>query len=137
MVARVIALRAHPAFGQLVRFVVAGLGVTALSVAAYLLLAVSLHVPPMVANVASHFVGVASGYAVHSRWSFRDAGPRDPGTIVKFVIVSGVSFALNSSWVFLATAVFALPAWAPVPAMVCVTPLASFALNRIWVFGRA
>ena len=126
----------HPAFGQLVRFVIAGLGVTAFSIAVYLFYAMLLQVEPLIANMVSHGAGVAAGYAVHSRWSFRSDARHGDTTILRFVIVSGVAFALNSLWVWLATSLLHGPAWLPVPAMLFVTPFASFALNRYWVFKQ-
>jgi len=124
------------AFGQLVRFAVAGVGVTLLSAMIYIGAAVPLHVNPFVATALSHVVGVLAGYAIHSRWSFRSE-EGDAATVLRFTIASGVSFALNSLWVWGATNGLHLSAWAPVPAMVFVTPLASFAINRYWVFRAA
>jgi putative flippase GtrA len=139
-----------PAFAQLVRFAVAGVGVTLLSALIYIGVAVALRVDPLLANALSHATGIVAGYAIHSRWSFRsqdidrddgdsDGGDSDGGgaTVLRFTIASGFSFALNSLWVWLATAGLHLPAWSPVPAMVFVTPLASFAINRYWVFRAA
>jgi putative flippase GtrA len=53
---------------------------------------------------------------------------------VRFLIGSAFAFALNSLWVWLATIWLRLPAWAPVPAMIFATPIASFLINRYWVF---
>ncbi|GAA0317077.1 hypothetical protein GCM10009087_29320 [Sphingomonas oligophenolica] len=123
------------ALTQLARFVVAGLGVTALSVAIYLVYAIVLHVNPLLANIVSHFGGVAAGYAIHSRWSFRGSGEQSAASLGKFALVSGIALALNSCWVWIATVAMHGPAWAPVPAMLFATPLASFTLNRYWVFA--
>lgn len=128
-------LIAGEAFGQLLRFVVAGLGVTLFATGVYLALAMLLAVPPLLANTMSHLTGVAAGYAVHSRFSFR-AEARSATMAVRFAIGSGAGFALNSLWVWCAVHALHGPAWLPVPAMVFVTPLASFALNRYWVFAR-
>ena len=126
----------NPAFIQLVRFVTAGLAVTAFSISIYLIYAGPLHVAPMIANLVSHFGGVATGYMIHSRWSFQESGAQTPASLAKFALVSGVALGLNSLWVWIATSLLHAPVWAPVPAMVFVTPLASFALNRYWVFAR-
>lgn len=124
------------AFGQLVRFAVAGLGVTIFCILVYLAAAISLGVDPMIANVISHFAGVATGYAIHSRWSFKAEPGREGAMLLRFTIASGMAFGLNSLWVWLAVHAFHGPAWLPVPAMMFVTPLASFVLNRWWVFGK-
>jgi putative flippase GtrA len=125
------------AFRQLVRFMVAGMAVTLLSAAIYSAL-VQVSMAPLAANVVSHGCGMAVGYAVHSRWSFNadtDGGER--AMIVRFLVASGFAFLLNSLWVWLAIAAMGLPPLAPLPAMVVLTPLCSFILNRTWVFRAA
>jgi putative flippase GtrA len=126
------------AFWQLVRFAVAGLGVTLFSVMVYSAAAVLLKVPPLVANTMSWLCGVGAGYAVHSRWSFAaDRGAGEGSMILRFLTASGFAFALNSFWVWALTGPLHLPPLAPVPAMMFATPLASFLLNRYWVFRAA
>ncbi|MET0375411.1 MAG: GtrA family protein [Rhizorhabdus sp.] len=83
------------------------------------------------------FVGAATtGYVVHGQWSFRGHGSRDRQAIriTRFIIVSLISFALNSLWVWLLVQHMDLPLWAPYPPVLCVTPLLVFWLNRVWVF---
>jgi putative flippase GtrA len=121
--------------GQLVRFIVSGATVTALGVAVYALVALALRWHPQLGNFLAYVVAMASGYLMHSRWSFRDhGGERTHVTKVRFVIVSLISYALNSFWVWLLTAALGLdPAWPIVP-MLFVTPAVTFLLNRQWVF---
>lgn len=129
------ALLAHEAVGQLLRFAVAGAGVTLFAAGIYLLAAVQLRVAPLTANSISTACGVGIGYLVHSRWSFR-AGGDHGAQVAKFLICAGAAYALNSFWVWLAVHALRLPAWTPVTGMVFVTPVASFAANRYWVFAR-
>jgi putative flippase GtrA len=124
----------NEAFGQLVRFVVAGLGVTLFASLVYLAFAYPFHLKPLAANTVSYAAGFTVGYLVHSRWSFRAGTGDDRAMLVRFLIASGFAFGLNSLWVWLATALLRLPPWSPVPAMIFATPLASFLLNRYWVF---
>lgn len=128
------ALLAHEAFGQLLRFAVAGLGVTLFAAGVYLAVAMRLHVAPLMANTVSTLCGVVVGYVVHSRWSFRAEGDH-AAQVIKFLVTAGAAFALNSFWVWLAVHALKLPAWTPVTGMVFATPLASFAANRYWVFA--
>lgn len=86
---------------------------------------------------AMGFAGaVGVGYVVHSRWSFRGHGRRDnpARTGTRFVVVSLVSFGLNSLWVWMLVSQLRWPAWTPFPLVLGVTPLAVFSLNRAWVF---
>ena len=123
--------------GQLVRFGLVGGFVTALGVAAYWVPATFLGVPPLLANLIGYGIAVAFGYILHSRVSFRGHGRRDnPGQrTMRFFIVSLVSLALNSLFVWVLTGLLAGPTWWPVLPMLFVTPLVTFALNRQWVFG--
>ena len=133
------ALLAHEAFVQLLRFAVAGLGVTLFAAGIYLAVAVEFGVPALIANTIATLCGVIVGYVVHSRWSFRAGagglGGDDRTMGLKFLLAASGAFALNSFWVWLAVHAFHLPAWTPVTGMVFATPLASFAVNRYWVFA--
>ena len=121
--------------GQLLRFLVSGGIVTALGVGVYALVALGLRWHPQLGNFLAYVTAVATGYLLHSRWSFRDhGGERGGGTLARFVTVSLISLGLNSFWVWLLTEPFHLsPAWPIVP-MLFVTPLVTFTLNRQWVF---
>jgi putative flippase GtrA len=121
--------------GQLFRFVISGAFVTALGVAVYAFVALVLRWHPQLGNVLAYLVAVATGYVIHSQWSFRGHGAeRNHATRVRFVIVSIISFAMNSFWVWL---LFTHLAWgraAPIVPMLFVTPVVTFTLNRQWVF---
>ena len=121
--------------GQLARFIVSGAFVTALGVGVYAVVALLLRWHPQLGNFLAYAVAMATGYVMHSRWSFRDHGAeRTHATKVRFIIVSLVSYALNSFWVWLATSALGLdPAW-PILPMLFVTPAVTFLLNRHWVF---
>jgi len=120
---------------QLLRFLISGALVTLLGVGVYALVALGLRWHPQIGNLLAYAVAMATGYWMHSRWSFRDHGERDRGTAVKFVIVSLISLGLNSLWVYVSTGPLGLgPAWPIVP-MLFVTPAVTFILNRQWVFG--
>ena len=123
--------------GQLVRYGITGGLVTALGIGVYLFAATILNVAPLLANVLAYAVCVAVGYVIHSRWSFKGHGRRDnlARTTSRFFLVSLVSFACNSFFVWLLTGPMQGPDWWPTVPMLFVTPLITFALNRRWVFG--
>ena len=130
--------RRSEAAGQLVRFAVAGGLTTALYTAVYSPLAGFGWTSEQVANFAGYVVAVISGYLLHSRWSFRGHGGRVQRTSWRFVVVSLVSYGANTFWVWLLTddAMLAGPWWWPLLPVLFVTPIATFALNRFWVFRR-
>ena len=122
-------------FGQLIRFIISGATVTALGVGVYALVALVVRWHPQVGNVLAYLVAMATGYVMHSRWSFKDhGGERTQATKARFVVVSLISYALNSFWVWL---LFTHLEWgraAPIVPMLFVTPAVTFLLNRQWVF---
>lgn len=121
--------------GQLMRFVATGGFVTALGVGVYALVALWLHWNPQLGNFLAYIVAVATGYVLHSRWSFRDhGGERTHATQLRFAAVSIISYALNSFWVWLLFTRLDLGRAAPILPMLFVTPVVTFVLNRQWVF---
>ena len=120
---------------QLARFVVSGALVTALGVAVYAIVALLLRWNPQLGNFLAYVVAMAAGYMMHSRWSFRDHGSeRTHSTKVRFLVVSLVSYALNTFWVWLLYSKLQLGRAAPIAPMLFATPAVTFILNRQWVF---
>ncbi len=120
---------------QLVRFVMTGGFVTALGIGVYALVAIGLRWNPQLGNFLAYAVAVASGYVLHSRWSFRGhGGERTHSTKLRFAVVSVISYALNSLWVWLFYTYLDLGRAVPMIPMLFVTPVVTFVLNRQWVF---
>lgn len=133
-------------FWQLVRFALTGAAATVLYAIVYWPIATYAHrwmpLPhrsmwPVIGNVLGYVVAMLSGYVMHSRWSFRGHGERGDlmRTGGRFFIVSLVSFVMNTVFVWAFTGPFHLPTWTPLLPIIFVTPLVTFALNRLWVFG--
>jgi putative flippase GtrA len=122
--------------GQLMRYGLTGGLASICHLTIYWVGATLLGIAPLLANLLGYAAAVIVGYTVHSRWSFRGHGRRDnlARTGGRFVIVSLVSLALNSLWVWLFVERLGGPTWWPMPFMLGVTPLVVFWLNRRWVF---
>ena len=125
--------------GQLVRFGVAGLLSTLIYAAVYLPLATFV-LPARLAVLAvppAFVVAVTCGYFLHSHWSFRGHGARGPGAgrKVRFLVVQGFGLVLNALFTWVITGPLHGAAWLPLLPIVTVTPIATFVLNRQWVFG--
>ena len=124
--------------GQLIRFGMVGGFVTLLYAMVYSPLAKFGWTSPQVANFCGYLTAMATGYVLHSRWSFRGHGTRDrpAQTTSRFFIVSLVSYGMNALFVFLLTdqTMLSGPWWWPLIPILFVTPAVTFVLNRQWVF---
>ncbi|RHW16886.1 GtrA family protein [Sphingomonas gilva] len=122
--------------GQLVRYAITGGFVTVLGAGLYAVLVETTPMHEQIAVFAAYVLCVAIGYVLHSRWSFRGHGARGnaAATTSRFVVVSLVSYGLNAFFTWAMVRGMDLPRWSPVLPILFVTPLATFALNRHWVF---
>jgi putative flippase GtrA len=122
---------------QLLRYGITGGFVTLLGVAAYAAAVRIGQIAPLIANVIAYLISMGFGYVMHGRYSFRGHGSRDAPVKQggKFFITSGISFALNSLFVWLFTAIFHWDKLTPIIAMIFVTPLICFVIYRKWVFA--
>ena len=82
-------------------------------------------------------VAVTFGFVIHSKWSFKDHGSRDPGITqhLKFVAVQACGLVINAAITWVGTALLGLPPWAPLIPAIFVAAVVTFLLNRLWVFG--
>jgi len=122
--------------GQLIRYGVTGVFASFVNIGIYHALVKLAGMDPNLAWTFGFLGAAGSGYVIHGQWSFKGHGGRDRQMvrILRFAIVSLISFALNSFWVWLLVQHMDLPIWAPYPPVLCVTPLLVFWLNRQWVF---
>src|SRR3954452_3769479 len=122
-------------FGQLVRFAIVGFSLAGVYSAIYWYLATYV-MAPMAAVVIAFLVAVSIGFVLHSRWSFRGHGKREDRRMkMKFFIVPTSGFLLNEAFTWLLINHLHGPTWWPLVPAIFVTPLATYALNRQWVFG--
>jgi putative flippase GtrA len=133
-------LRASGMLDQLIRFGIAGGISSAIYFAVYMPLALYvfgsrlavLAVPP------AFLVAVVAGFFLHSAWSFKGHGTRDPSgrQHAKFFIVQCFGLLLNAAFTWIITGpLFHGSAWLPMIPVLTITPLATFIFNRRWVFA--
>lgn len=131
-------LRRSGVLGQLIRFGIAGGISTVIYSAVYLPLTVWVFAreDAVFAVPFAFAVAVTAGYFLHSRWSFKGHGSRDPGPRqkVQFVAVQGSGVALNAIITWLGTAVLGYPGWVPLLPAVGLATIFTFILNRWLVF---
>lgn len=119
---------------QLLRFALVGFFLAAVYSAIYYYLATYV-MAPVAAVVIAFLVSVSIGFIMHSRWSFRGHGAREDRQLkIKFLLVQGSGFLLNEAFTWALTGPLHGPTWWPLIPAIFVTPFATFALNRQWVF---
>ncbi len=127
------------AFGQILRFGIAGGISTVIYSAVFLPLTAWVFPGPMAfAAVPFAFaVAVAVGFPLHSLWSFKGHGTRENSgrQHAKFVIVQGSGLLLNIAFTWAITDLLRLPPWVALVPAVTVIPALTFGINRHWVFG--
>jgi putative flippase GtrA len=131
--------RASGLLGQLIRFGVAGGISTLIYSAVYLPLTtwVFRGAHAVYAVPFAFAVAVTAGFFLHSRWSFKGHGTRDPGGTqqIKFVMVQASGMGLNAVITWAGTALLGYPAWAPLLPAVALATIFTFILNRWLVFA--
>ncbi|HUP66890.1 MAG TPA: GtrA family protein [Sphingomicrobium sp.] len=120
--------------GQLTRFAIVGFSLAGLYSVIYWYLATFV-MAPMLAVVIAFLVAVSIGFVLHSRWSFRGHGQGEDHRLkVRFLAVQSSGFLLNEGFTWLLTGPLHGPTWWPLVPAIFVTPMATFLLNRQWVF---
>jgi putative flippase GtrA len=137
--------RASGVIGQLVRFGITGLAVTAFNDCVYWPLATygprllwlgGGAVWPLVAGLIAFIAASMVGRVAHSRISFKGHGSRDHRTAHRFLAVQLFGFALNEGFIWVLTGpLLHGPTWWPLLPQTFVTPLVTFGLQRNWVFA--
>jgi putative flippase GtrA len=129
---RIPVLRRHAFGGQLARFLVVGVGNTAVSFVVYrLLLAVST--PYVLAAALGFAAGAANGYVFNRRWTFAARDSMRARVIYVAVQVAGA--AATSGLVYLFVHVAGL---GKVEAYLLALPpvtVSTFVANRLWTFA--
>ncbi|HET7317181.1 MAG TPA: GtrA family protein [Sphingomicrobium sp.] len=119
---------------QLIRFGIVGFSLAGVYSAIYWYLATFV-MPPVAAVVIAFLVAVSIGFVLHSRWSFRGHGQREDRSLkVKFLLVQTSGFLLNEAFTWVLTGPLHGPTWWPLVPAILITPLATYLLNREWVF---
>ncbi|MEX6725621.1 GtrA family protein [Parapedomonas caeni] len=133
-------LRAMPSlWTQLRRYALTGVGATALHALVYLTATQRMQFEPLWANTAGYLVAMPFAFTIHHQWSFRhqtDGGTVNalPAMSVRFFTTNAFGYSLNALIVWLVCGIASWPAWSATPFMASITPLATFMLNRNWVF---
>jgi putative flippase GtrA len=113
-----------------------GLAATAVHLLAALLLHSLAGFGPLSANAAAFALAWSVSYAGNHLLTF-EAGAKHRQAMPRFIVVSGIGFALNQSLVWLLVEVMSWPFWLALVPVVIIVPLTGFVLSRRWAFKPA
>jgi putative flippase GtrA len=120
--------------GRLVRYGISGGASAATHFSVGYLLAEGLHLWPVLASTIGFAASIAVSYTLQHAWVFRSAAGHTAAA-PKFLAVTGAALALNTTVLWLGTAVLHAP-YAMVQAVALVLiPLLNYSLNSRWTFA--
>lgn len=124
--------------GQIAAYAVGGGAMTLFHSVLYWTMAELGRVDPYLANTLSTVIVGATGYVLHSRWTFGHTNQSGGGIRAqgRYLIVSLLCYLLNSFWVWLFVDRLNLSVTLSIVPMVLATPWLAFVLNRFWTFAR-
>lgn len=96
-----------------------------------------LHLPPVLANGIAFSVAVLVTFFGQSFWVFRGHGGTDAGRIGRFGLSLVMGLLANMAIMALATGPLGLPYQTGFVAGLVLVPMASYVLNKFWVFRKA
>jgi putative flippase GtrA len=113
-----------------------GLAATAVHLLAALLLHSVAGFGPLSANAAAFALAWSVSYVGNHLLTF-EAAARHRQALPRFMVVSGLGFALNQSLVWLLVQVMNWAFWQALVPVVIIVPLTGFILSRWWAFRPA
>ena len=126
-------LRRQDPSGQFVRFLVVGVGNTALSFVVYRLL-LAAGTPYLIAAPLAFAAGAANGYVLNRRWTF--AAPDSARARVIYIAVQGMGAGSTSLLVLLFVRAAGVGKVGAYLAAIPPVTVATFAANRLWTFAQ-
>ena len=90
--------------------------------------------PAAVANAIAVIAGTAVSYAGNYFWTFRRGGPHSV-RLPRFLLAYLTVFGLNGLIMYVVADLAGVAYLIPLAAVITVTPVVTFLLNRYWVFA--
>lgn len=113
------------------RFVLVGIGITALHVAVATLLVMVSHLHPAIANGVAFAVAVPVSYLSHTLWTFESSRSRK--RLARFLLVTLAGFVLTVAIAGMVE-MLGFPFYAGIGAVVVIVPGATFSAHKLWTY---
>lgn len=122
---------------RLLSFGVTGFAATATYTVLVIILVETLLLAPTLSAVLAFVVAMQVSYFGNVRWVFADraAGAERAGVVVRFVVVSGLSFILSVGGMYVLNELLNLSYWWGLVFSCVAVPLLTFLLHNRWTFS--
>lgn len=130
------ALLSHKILSQAFRFVFVGLACVGLNVAFFAVLVDGLAWNYLTVTLISYVCVSAVGFAVNRLWTFQAADGVLPVQAVRFVVIQGLSFPLNIALMWLLVGRCGIDSAAASVVVSVLFALGNFLAQRGWAFRR-
>lgn len=120
---------------QFIKFGFVGASNTFISFLIYYLL-VFLNINYIIANISGYIISSVCGYILNKKWVFKESTEKITKSVVKYYIVYGSSFFINTMCMYVFVDVLNISKIiAPILTM-CITIPYNFTLNKVWAFKK-
>jgi len=121
---------------ELQAFIVVGSSAAAVHFCVVLLLVQLLHWHPLLANVLAFLIAFQVSYWGHRFWTFADTVLSHQQSLIRFFLVSCVSFALNEVMYYFLLHYTPLPYWLSLAIVLVLVAAITFISSRLWAFKK-
>ncbi len=112
--------------------VIGGLA-TLVNAAIFIVLVDILHFEPLLGNFLAFLLAVMVSYFGHSWWTFKHK-QHSKEKVLKFLLVALIGLGINSTFIWFLMHLLHQSAYIAALPMILITPLATFFINKFWVF---
>lgn len=133
MIERIIGLVKSESFGQLLKYLIVGGGITALYLGGVLLGSYFTDFPPLWVNSFFYILSAIVGYLLNYYWAFKADG-QHLITLVKYTVVACAGIALNALYVWIMLRIFPVPLVVISFSFAAMWPLVSFFAQKHFVY---
>lgn len=120
---------------QFIKFGFVGASNTVMSFAIYYAL-IYININYIIANTLGYIISSLWGYMLNKKWVFKEGTETTTKSIVKYYIVYGSSFLINTLCMYIFVDILRFSKVAAPILTMCITVPYNFIFNKIWTFSN-
>lgn len=121
---------------KFLRFAIVGTGGAIVHVTTVMLLVNYLQMHPLSANVAGFLLGFQVSYFGHRYWTFSDSNVRHQTAFPRLLALQIFNFGANETMFYILLSLH-LPYLIALLIVLCILPVMTFTVSRLWIFTAA